>query len=592
MAPKAKRRAKAPPPHPPKWVADGNARSLQRRKAVQDLNALAKEVGAKTVKAKSASVAVEALVRRLEPRCQSGDLPERLRAAATIYLDNGGVFSTAVLPPVSAAPPADASATARPGDSHIDPDTAPPLLRHRLLEPGFRLKSKAFMLTFNSKAFTEATWPLFLSWVGRKCRELGARRWAACLERSENSQQRSGPGIVADAPVYHTHVYFWWTDGEGLQRRNTDDLVFDGVKPRVDVCTCQAPRGRTLKVAAAQGLWYVAVKKQGTVSAETNYVAWRDYVPRAEWLRSLWEGHKLSDEMYAEYSQQFRAGHADRKRDLAELEADGKRQAARRHVEQELADLHAAGVFKPARAFPETTAFVDSFQGARPRRPLLAIVGGTNLGKSLLATDVLNRVGAVLGLADFLEVTVEDDGFLDLTDFDVRRHAGVLLDGVGDALVLKRSREVLQGRPKVCKSGRSPTMRFSTLYTLCRRAVVATFDLSAANLHLFDSDHWLSDPKNVTVLRLTAPAWETGAPPVLAAAPSPAELMKTWHVDNVVAFAHARDLAGPATALFRNAVNGADLLVLDFDTLVSEVRLTPFAARKVLNARDAFLAGK
>jgi hypothetical protein len=71
-------------------------------------------------------------------------------------------------------------------------------------------------------------------------------------------------------------------------------------------------------------------------------------------------------------------------------------------------------------------------------------VGDTNCGKSLLAADVLRRVGAVLGLTDDLEVIVKDDSFLDFADLDVQRHAGVLLDGVDDALVLKQSREVLQ----------------------------------------------------------------------------------------------------------------------------------------------------
>ena len=189
-------------------------------------------------------------------------------------------------------------------------------------------------------------------------------------------------------------------------------------------------------------------------------------------------------------------------------------------------------------------------------------------------------------------MTVKDDSFLDFADLDVQRHAGVLLDGMGDALVLKQNREVFQGRPKMCKANRSPTMRFSTPYTLCKRAVVVTFDLSAANLHLFASDHWLSDSKNVTLLRLTAPAWETGAPLGAVVAASPTELMKTWTVDNVVAFAHARDLAGPAAALFSNAVNGLDLLALDLDTLVNDARLTPFAAREILSARGAFLWGK
>ena len=40
---------------------------------------------------------------------------------------------------------------------------------------------------------------------------------------------------------------------------------------------------------------------------------------------------------------------------------------------------------------------------------------------------------------------------MDLADFDRRVHAGVLLDGVGDAMFLKRNREGLQGRPKIVR---------------------------------------------------------------------------------------------------------------------------------------------
>ena len=68
--------------------------------------------------------------------------------------------------------------------------------------------------------------------------------------------------------------------------------------------------------------------------------------------------------------------------------------------------------------------------------------------------------------------------------------------------------------------------------------------------------------------------------------------MGQWSVNSVVSFAHGRDLTGPATALFASGVNGSDLLEVTEDVLVKDVRLTPFAARKVLAARDAFLAGR
>ena len=53
-------------------------------------------------------------------------------------------------------------------------------------------------------------------------------------------------------------------------------------------------------------------------------------------------------------------------------------------------------------------------------------------------------------------------------------------------------------------------MKFAYTFTLCRRAVVVTCDLSARNLHLFKVYHWLSDPRNVVQLRLESPAWDTG----------------------------------------------------------------------------------
>ena len=161
------------------------------------------------------------------------------------------------------------------------------------------------------------------------------------------------------------------------------------------------------------------------------------------------------------------------------------------------------------REFNDTNDFLSLFDGrVLFRRPVLAIVGATNLGKSILAEQVLQRVGDLLGIHDHVEVTVEDDQNLDLSEFSVEKHAGVILDGVGDALLLKRHREVLQGSAKTCTGGRSSTMMYAYPFCLAERAVVATFDLSAANLDLLSSDHWLSDPRNVRVLHLLAPAWQ------------------------------------------------------------------------------------
>ena len=67
---------------------------------------------------------------------------------------------------------------------------------------------------------------------------------------------------------------------------------------------------------------------------------------------------------------------------------------------------------------------------------------------------------------------------------------------------LKKNRESLQGRSKLAKSAQSATMIYSYKYTLARRAVVATFDLSAKNLGALKADRWLPNPLNVIQLHL------------------------------------------------------------------------------------------
>ena len=46
-------------------------------------------------------------------------------------------------------------------------------------------------------------------------------------------------------------------------------------------------------------------------------------------------------------------------------------------------------------------------------------------------------------------------------------------------------------------------MIYSYKYTLARRAVVATFDLSAKNLAALKDDHWLQNPLNVLQMHLS-----------------------------------------------------------------------------------------
>ena len=192
--------------------------------------------------------------------------------------------------------------------------------------------------------------------------------------------------------------------------------------------------------------------------------------------------------------------------DVRAVERFEREMAVTAHVEEQRQAL--AAMTFPMKVFPRVEEFIALFDGRpRHRRPILVIVGGSNLGKSLLAGKIMERIATKLGVEGFLEITVEGSDFLDFTEYDHRIHCGVILDGIGDAMLLHANREILQGRPKKGKSGKSATMVYANDFTLCNRAVIATMDLSAANLDAFHWDHWLSNERNVLHLPLTEKAY-------------------------------------------------------------------------------------
>ena len=66
--------------------------------------------------------------------------------------------------------------------------------------------------------------------------------------------------------------------------------------------------------------------------------------------------------------------------------------------------------------------------------------------------------------------------------------------------------------------------------------------------------------------------------------------MRSWDVDGVVDFFKANDAAGLAKIMLDNSVDGADLLSFAAAaSLQEDLRVTPFAARKILKVRDGYL---
>ena len=86
------------------------------------------------------------------------------------------------------------------------------------------------MLTYNGAAIAPTSFDAFKTFVINLKTRFGARAWAACLEQSLHA---------ADAGRHHMHAYLMWTDGIGLEVRSLDPFVFEGLRPRVDVCTAK-----------------------------------------------------------------------------------------------------------------------------------------------------------------------------------------------------------------------------------------------------------------------------------------------------------------------------------------------------------------
>ena len=125
------------------------------------------------------------------------------------------------------------------------------------------------------------------------------------------------------------------------------------------------------------------------------------------------------------FSVKFRSGHAKRKRDVLEVMCDEREAAVHTHVRREEKALAATDPLKTPRAFLEVDSFVALHKktSVARRRPVLVVIGPTDLGKSVLAAHVLELVGREHGLTDFLEVTVEAGETIGFSDFDVRKHA-------------------------------------------------------------------------------------------------------------------------------------------------------------------------
>ena len=451
-------------------AAVSNARKARRKAAVRELNVLAAEMGLPPISVKQhRAVDVEQQARALQRRMRNAGDAARLRRPLTAWIANGGELTVPVL-------------------DEGDPETQPrsPVDGHRVLGRGYRLESKAFMLTYNSRSFTQAVWTDFERFTSGLADRLGARAWAACLEESEEPGRK------------HLHSYYFWTDGKGVRFRNLDTFAFQDVTPRADVCR-GAAQDRFNRTAALRGFYYVALKKRGTLEAAANYHAWIDYFPKAQWVTAWWNQHKLTHEQYLEVSVRLRSGHAARKAEVESVVADERRFSLKRRRQEalELLAKRRRG-FKPR---PEQVRrWLASFDEPDWRYSMLVLVGPSKMGKSEWAKDMR-------GVEKTLLIDCQNAEHPDLADYDPDRHAAVIFDEISGPDFVLRNKKLLQGHVDGARLGQSPTQRFAHQVMLWRVPLVLTcnhWDPAADDLHPSDLD-WLE--QNCVVQTVSDPVW-------------------------------------------------------------------------------------
>ena len=67
--------------------------------------------------------------------------------------------------------------------------------------------------------------------------------------------------------------------------------------------------------------------------------------------------------------------------------------------------------------------------------------------------------------------------------------------------------------------------------------------------------------------------------------------MRAWSACELRAWLESVDAAGLGSALHANAANGTDFLTVTEAILVNDLRLSGFAARKLIHLRQEYLAG-
>ena len=453
-------------------MGDKSTRRSNREDAVKLFNKLALQISKPAIPIRAG---VEDVRKLYEVLCSELEERGELIRARSLWVDNGGADLDESLLIVEDAAPED--------EQEGFPGGEQPVSGHRRLHTAvasksFRLRARAFMLTFNALAFVadDAFFNNFVVWVDERRKRFGATYYSACLELSEHSD---------DEARVHLHAYFSWhsAGSHGIDHTTTDEWVYLGVRPRVD-CNSEARSAWQWLKATQHGHFYVQVKKEGTLYTASNYYAWKGtWVPDALWVVSLWRQHKLSHQEYLKLSVKLRDGH-DRRKACVESVVAAEAALAFESVQSEARKLISLRQL-PFKPLPqEVRDWMAQYSEAQERYKMLVLYGPSCTGKSKLARHLY-------GEANTLVVDVQHAAHPDLKGYVREKHKAILLDEVASPKFIVGNKKVLQAHIDGALLGQSATQLYTYPVFLWRVPLILTtnnWDYSGFN----DSDkNWI-----------------------------------------------------------------------------------------------------
>ena len=151
-------------------------------------------------------------------------------------------------------------------------------------------------------------------------------------------------------------------------------------------------------------------------------------------------------------------------------------------------------LWQPFPEVPAATALQQLFQRDAMRYPILVAVGPsrsrkTEWAKSRFRNALELKIGT---LGEFPDA---------MRGFDRREHDGLVLDDIRDAAFLVRHQEKIQGKyNSIIEFAETPGGTCVYSKDMWAVPIIATMNHSTANLHLFQTDDFLSNPENRVLL--------------------------------------------------------------------------------------------